>query len=109
MTKEEHAALTAQILENLSEQGAVSELLSQLSDDYISTLTMLEAGQAENKTLKGDIDNLQDEIKKLKESNMALYLKVTSTPKEDDSEENEESEKNDLSYDSLFNENGELN
>ena len=99
MTLEEHAALISNILNNLAEQGTVSELLTQISEDYAETTAALNAAQAENETLKAEVDNL-------KENNMKLFLKVTQPIKDSEAEEPEGNEE--VSFDELFDENGEL-
>lgn len=100
MTLEEHAALISNVLNNLAEQGTVSELLTQISEDYAETTAALNAAQAENETLKAEVENL-------KENNMKLFLKVTQPIKDSESEESEEEPEN-VSFDELFDENGEL-
>lgn len=99
MTLEEHAALISNILNNLAEQGTVSELLTQISEDYAETTAALNAAQAENETLKAEVENL-------KENNMKLFLKVTQPIKDSEAEEPEGNEE--VSFDELFDENGEL-
>lgn len=99
MTLEEHAALISNVLNNLAEQGTVSELLTQISEDYAETTAALNAAQAENETLKAEVENL-------KENNMKLFLKVTQPIKDSEAEEPEGNEE--VSFDELFDENGEL-
>lgn len=99
MTIEEHSALVSQILENIADQATVSTLLSQLSDDYVNTISALTSSQQE-------MENLKQEVSNLKESNMQLFLKVTQPVTQEDN--NEEDNDEELKFEDLFNENGEL-
>lgn len=98
MTIEAHSALVSQILENIADQATVSTLLSQLSDDYVNTISALTSSQQET-------ENLKQEVSNLKESNMQLFLKVTQPATQDEDEEDNDEE---LKFEDLFNENGEL-
>lgn len=100
MTVDEHSAIVNQILENISDQAVVSTLLTQLNDNYVSTISSLTSAQQETETLR-------QEISDLKESNMQLFLKVTQPIKPPD-DNNEDDNNDELKFEDLFDENGEL-
>ena len=104
---EEHNNTTAQILENLTEQGTVSELLTNLTNNYTEIYTANENYEKTNRTLNEKIKNLEETITGLKESNMKLFLQITQKPETDQINETEP-QKNELSFDDLFDENGQL-
>jgi Na+/phosphate symporter len=97
MKPEEFQETTTQILANLSDQGKVSDYLSQLVDVYKTTHTT-------NQTLTDEQTKHQKEIQALKETNMNLFLKVQSP----DSQTNQThtQNENNLTYDKLVSEMG---
>jgi hypothetical protein len=104
MTQEEHTQLIQEIGANLTDQTKVTNLLTRLSTDYIETL--------ENATkLTTDNETLSSAVKKAKEDNMELFLQVGSSKKQIEEEATKpetKPEENKLSYDDLFDENGNL-
>lgn len=108
-TLEEHNGITKQILENLSSQGTVSEFLTQLTDNYAEIVTTNENFENLNNTLNSKIEQLEENIKQLKDSNMKLFLQVTQIPeKKEDNPDDEDSKKETLTFEELFDENGQL-
>lgn len=71
MTNEEHTRIIQEIAQNLTDQSKVTELLTSLSNDYVSTLG----------TIK-DLEPLKEDNEKLRNANMQLFLQVGSVPKE---------------------------
>jgi hypothetical protein len=68
---EEFKSLTKNILENLSDQAKVSELLMQLNDDYGQQL-------ASHSELSTKVTEQEGKMKSLQETNMNLFLKVAN-------------------------------
>lgn len=71
MKLEEFKSLTKNILENLSDQAKVSELLMQLNDDYGQQL-------ASHSELSTKVTEQEGKMKSLQETNMNLFLKVAN-------------------------------
>lgn len=101
MKKEEHTAKLMEIKEKTHEtdDGAISNLLADLSDDYGVLLSKIDEITLQNEKLKNDNDNLRD-------SNMRLFLRVGKTPEPEESGKVEEPEKR--TYENLFDEKGDL-
>lgn len=104
MTRDEHKAIVNQLLTMATpeQQATASELLTQLTDDYEQTLTGLEQANANVTTLTANNETLR-------EVNAKLFLKVghtdkTPNPNKDPNPEPE----NQLKFEALFNEKGEL-
>lgn len=91
MDPAEHKALLTQILESGGDQGRISDLLTQLSDDYGEIYTRAQSLESENTSLR--------------DTNMRLFLKV-GTPQAQP--EPDEPEKPALRFEELFDENGKL-
>lgn len=73
MDKEKHLAMIHKIRANLQNEGEVSLLLSDMSDDYGKVLSDLQQKEAEAQRLKEAND-------RLKEQNMNLFLKLGGDP-----------------------------
>lgn len=90
--------LTAQVLSNLSDQGAASNVMADINTDYAEAMKTID-------DYKQQVDSLTQANEKLKKDNMALFLKVdvgsanAPAPKP---------EKEDYSIDSLYNDKGRL-
>ena len=90
--------LTAQVLNNLDDQGAASKAMADINTDYAEAMSIID-------DYKQQVEQLTQANEKLKKDNMALFLKVDvgsskgqeTKPKEDD-----------YSIDSLYNEKGRL-
>lgn len=76
MTREEHTKLIREIRNSLNDEGKVTDLLTQLSDDYEATLTTIEYVQSDAEAIRKANESLRD-------TNMRLFLKVGSDPKDD--------------------------
>ncbi len=100
MDKEKHLSIVHQIRGSLSDEGKVSELLTEIADDYGKVTTDLTTAQQELQRVKEAND-------RLKEQNMNLFLKIggnpeTPPPPKDD----DEGKRRD--FNSLFDEKGRL-
>lgn len=69
MRLEEFQSLTTKIAQNLSNQALVTELLTQLNDDYAQESTTKE-------NLTKQIGEYDGQIEQLQKTNMNLFLKV---------------------------------
>ena len=90
--------LTAQVLSNLSDQGAASNAMADINTDYAEAMKTID-------DYKQQVDSLTQANEKLKKDNMALFLKVdvgsANAPAPKVKEE-------DYSIDSLYNDKGRL-
>jgi len=102
MKREEHTEKIMQIKEKIhdTDDGSITSLLSELSDDYGSLLTLMDETKLKNEKLTRDNESLRD-------TNMRLFLKVEGTDKQASEPEGENSDEP-KKYENLFNENGEL-
>jgi len=91
MKVDEFKAITTKIAQNLSNQGLVTELLTQLNDDYTT-----ESTNRDNLTTQ--TGELQEQIKGLQTTNMNLFLKL-GNPVPDKVVNSEKT----MSYDDLLN------
>ena len=90
--------LTAQVLSNLSDQGAASNAMADINTDYAEAMTTID-------NYKQQVEQLTQANEKLKKDNMALFLKVdVGSPKEQEKKTKED----DYTIDSLYNEKGRL-
>lgn len=110
MTRDEHKQIVNSLLGMTTpeKQADASLLLSQLTTDYEETLTASETATASLETMKKDFENLRD-------VNAKLFLQVGNTKKEIHSHEqehnkpnNQSNNENELTFDALFNEKGDL-
>ena len=100
MTKEEHTQAIQDIRKLVNDDdGKITELLTNLSDDYGKIL-------AENSDYKLKNEKLTNDNDKLRDTNMRLFLKVGTTEKEEEEPEEKEEEK--LTFENLFDEKGDL-
>lgn len=90
--------LTAQVLNNLSDQGAASNAMADINTDYAEAMSIIDE-------YKQQVEQLTNANEKLKKDNMALFLKVdVGTTKEQETKHKED----DYSIESLYNEKGRL-
>ena len=90
--------LTAQVLNNLEDQGAASNAMADFNTDYAEAMTTFE-------NYKQQVEQLTQANEKLKKDNMALFLKVdVGSTKGQETKHKED----DYSIDSLYNEKGRL-
>ena len=105
MERTEHTNIVNQLLSMCApeNQATASELLTQLSDDYEATLTTLETAQT-------NIESLTTNNENLRRVNADLFLRVGETIKKPTPTEPKpvDSQENQLTFDALFNEKGEL-
>lgn len=105
MTREEHKAAVNKLLGMIASehQATASELLTNLSDDYERTLSSYDEAQNNVKTLTENNETLRS-------VNAKLFLRVGATEKETHKEEQptDKPKDNIPSFESLFNEKGEL-
>lgn len=100
MTLEEYNSLINEIRENNTDTGRVSLLLAKLSRDYEETQSVIATKEKENNELKQTNTNLL-------QANGELFLQVTSSKKETEKETQEE-KSNNLRFEDLFDQNGNL-
>lgn len=90
--------LTAQVLNNLGDQGAASNAMADINTDYAEAMATID-------DYKQQVEQLTQANEKLKKDNMALFLKVdVGSPKE----QKPNTKEDDYSIDSLYNEKGRL-
>lgn len=90
--------LTAQVLNNLDDQGTASNAMADINTDYAEAMSTID-------DYKQQVEQLTQANEKLKKDNMALFLKVdVGSPKEHEPKPKED----DYSIDSLYNEKGRL-
>ena len=90
--------LTAQVLSNLSDQGAASNAMADINTDYAEAMKSIDE-------YKQQVDSLTQANEKLKKDNMALFLKVdVGSTKAPASKAKEE----DYSIDSIYDDKGRL-
>ena len=75
MELKEFTAITNKITQNLNNQALITELLTNLIDDYSEVTTNINNLQTEKQTFQEEIQNLQ-------KTNMNLFLKVSSPIKD---------------------------
>lgn len=107
MDRQQHTSIIQQLRGLVSEenQATATQLLTQLSDDYDETLTASE-------TLTTANADLTARNERLREVNSELFMKV-GTSKENkggnnQEQENKEGQENELTFDKLFDEKGDL-
>ena len=86
MKREEHTSIIRQIRENLNNEGMVSELLANLSDDYGAILAV-------NEDINNELSNLRAANENLRDTNMRLFLRVGETVTQEDVPDQEEQAK----------------
>lgn len=100
MKKDEHTAKIMEIKEKTHEMddGAITQLLADLSDDYGALLSQMDEINLQNEKLKNDNDNLRD-------TNMRLFLRVGKPPEENQTKPETPQKR---TYENLFDEKGDL-
>ena len=105
MTRDEHKKLINQMLSMVApeNQANASEILTQITEDYEQTLTDFETATENVKELTANNENLRA-------VNSKLFLKVGETIKNDETMNNDVEDEPipPPSFDTLFNEKGEL-
>ena len=90
--------LTAQVLNNLNDQGAASNAMADINTDYAEAMSIID-------DYRQQVEQLTQANEKLKKDNMALFLKVdVGSPKGQEDKPKED----DYSIDSLYDEKGRL-
>jgi hypothetical protein len=97
---EEFKAKTAEILQNLGDQGKVSTLLTELSEHN-------DAATVELTTAATTATKLTADNEKLRAANMELFLKIPSTNNPNSNTEHKDEDKK-PDFKDLFNEDGTL-
>jgi hypothetical protein len=90
---------TNQILQNLSDQGKVSEYLQQLSEAYKTSATA-------NQSFEQTLEKNNKEIDTLKETNMNLFLKINQQPEQIIEGQAQQQQPEPKTYDNLLKEMG---
>ena len=102
MTRDEYNIMTGDVMTEISaetlDKGKISEMLANLREGFNLEVTSREAAEAEQQKLKTANESLQA-------ANMALFLKSGEVIKQ---AEEIKAPKAPLSFDALFDENGEL-
>lgn len=80
---EEFQAKTKEIMENLTDQAKVSEILAELTTDHIETVKVHDDNVKIVETTTAD-------NKKLQEANLKLFLMVGEKPKQEQTQQTEE-------------------
>jgi regulator of replication initiation timing len=104
-TDEQVNGMIKTILENLTDQGVVSNALNDFKNDYTNTLTDYEK-------LTNDKTTLEKNNESLKAVNNKIMLQlgdVSTIVKKENEKTEEKKNENKEEYENLFNENGELN
>lgn len=105
MKLEDHTQIVNEILGNLSDQGKVSELLLKLTED--------------NKTIESSLldintklENTTSDNESLRKANNKLFIQLGSSepapPNNPKADESSDQDNIDLTFESLFNDKGEL-
>jgi len=83
---EDFSAKAQEIINNLSDQAKVSEILAELTQEHIKTVQEVE----ENNKL---VSQTQEENKRLREANLKLFLMVGEPKKEEEQQQQKEEQK----------------
>lgn len=103
LTREEHTAKIQEIktkIHDVDADGSITGILAELSDDYGAILTDVANTNLQNEKLTKDNESLRD-------TNMRLFLRVGDENKPQADAKSEE-QKQELKYENLFDEKGEL-
>ena len=100
-TLDEFNSATSIIMSSVGNEAVVTEQLANILEGVSDTIATLHATAQENETLSKD-------NAKLKESNLSLFLRLSSEKNADKKEEEEEMEEEKPSFDKLFDEKGGL-
>lgn len=103
MKKEEHKSKLEEVLNNLQDQGKVTEILAEITNDYEDITTKLDTFASTNEKLTQDAESLRA-------ANMKLFLQIGSTPKPEDikPEPEPDAPKEKKTFENLFDEKGGL-
>lgn len=107
MKREELKNHVKNLLDNLQDISKVTEILNTIQEQNDLTETSKE-------TLESDKAKLEQDNEQLRQVNMKFFLKLSNQKKTDNPEENQEGgsnsdpEENKLTFESLFDEKGEL-
>ena len=105
MTREEHKGIVNQLLQMVTpeQQAAARGLLVQLADDYGGTLDTLEQANA-------NVATLTENNEALRKVNADLFMRVGQTipDAKKENENNDQQDDDQLTFEALFNEKGEL-
>lgn len=101
MTLDDHTKLIREVRENLSDEGKISDLLSQLSEGFQTAL-------AEREEMENNLNSTLKDNESLRDANMKLFLRVGIDSKEKEKETISNDEEEILQYETLFSEKGEL-
>lgn len=102
MTKAEFNAAVRSILDNLSDQAAASERLTELYDAFSEV-------SANNEQLTSTNTQLETDNENLRKANLRLFSRLgEQNASEKEKEEEKEEETKPMKFEDLFNEKGEL-
>lgn len=101
ITLDEFSTITAEILSNSSDVGAISERLDKLRTEYAEQLTVAE-------TNKAKADDLTKQNESLRAANMALFLKTGEKVEKAEEKPKEKEKTKPVDFSELFGDNGEL-
>lgn len=107
MTRDEHKNIVNQLLGMVGadNQASASDLLTQLTDDYNTTLDSLD-------TANTNVTQLTENNERLRDVNAKLFLKVGEVPKGNPKKTHENGndggDDKKLTFEALFNEKGDL-
>lgn len=107
MTRDEHKNIVNQLLGMVGadNQASASDLLTQLTDDYNTTLDSLD-------TANTNVTQLTENNERLRDVNAKLFLKVGEVPKGNPNKTTEKGndggDDKKLTFEALFNEKGDL-
>lgn len=101
ITLDEFSTITAEILSNSSDVGAISERLDKLRTEYAEQLTAAE-------TNKTKADDLAKQNESLRAANMALFLKTGEKVEKSEEKPKEKEKPQPVEFSELFGDNGEL-
>lgn len=101
ITLDEFSTITAEILSNSADVGAVSERLDKLRTEYAEQLTAAE-------TNKAKADDLTKQNESLRAANMALFLKTGEKVEKPEEKPEEKEKPKTVEFSELFGDNGEL-
>lgn len=96
---EEYHAKIDEILQNHTDQAKISTILAELKEDYTTV-------SAETEKAKETAKKFTEDNEKLRQANMSLFLKIGETKVEETHIKKDEETK--MSFDDLFDENGNL-
>ena len=99
--------MVTNIMENLDDQGKIQNILNDFVTDYTDTLTQHETLTKDKESLIGLNENLRNVNNKMM-SQIGDLSFLTKKEEEKQKEIEEQEKENELSFENLFNEKGEL-